>query len=87
MPVLMGEVVEWGDKRRCLVEGVQDHDEVERKVDALEELPDEAKNWYSKATMTSVKLASEAKMSHGSETSGAAKKDVGAATWARQKRE
>ena len=63
MPVLMGEVVEWVDKR-CLVEGVQDHDEVERKVDAREELPDEA-NWYSTATMTSVKLASEAEVSRG----------------------
>ena len=85
MPVLMGEVVEWVDKR-CLVEGVQDHDEVERRVDAREELPDEA-NWYSTATMTSVKLASEAEVSRGSKMSEAARTGVDAATWVRQKRE
>ena len=86
MPVVMGEVVEWVDKRRCLVERVQDHDEVERKVDAREELPGEA-NWYSTATMTSLKPASEAEVSRGSRMSGAARKGVDAATWARQKRE
>ena len=83
MPVLMGGAVECEEKWERLVEGLQGRVEVERKMDAHEELPDEA-NWYSKATMTSVKLASESKVSQGSKTPKAAKMDVDAATWVRQ---
>ena len=82
MLVLIGEVVEWRDKRKRLGEGVQDHVEVERKVDAREELPDE-ENWYSTATMTRAKLAAEAEVSRGAKMSEVAMKDAVAATWVR----
>ena len=86
MPVLMGGAVEWEDKWERLVEGLQGRVEVERKMDAHEELPDEA-NWYSKATMTNAKLASGVKMPQGTKTPEAAKIGEDAATWVRQRRE
>lgn len=43
MPARVDEINEWKDTWKRLVEGVQGRVEVERKVDAHEELPDEVK--------------------------------------------
>ena len=88
MPVLMDEVgerIEREGRWERPVGVVQGRVEVERKVDALEELPDEA-GWYSKARMKCVKFASVVKVFPGSKTSEVAKKNA-AATWERQDRE
>ena len=86
MAVEMGEGVDWVDKSWYQVDEVLGRVVVERKVDAHEELPDEA-NWYSKATMTNAKLASGVKMPQGTKTPEAAKIGEDAATWVRQRRE
>ena len=84
MPVVMGKGVDWVDKKEHLVDEVLGRVVVERKVDAHEELPDEA-NWYSTATMTSAKLASEAEVPRGARSSEAARRSADAATWVQQK--
>ena len=62
MAVEMGEGVDWVDKSWYQVDEVLGRVVVERKVDAHEELPDEAK-WYSKAIRRCVKFASATKVS------------------------
>ena len=59
---------------------------VKQKVDAREELPDEA-SWYAKATMTGAKRKTGMKMSQGSKMPEVAKIDEIAATWGRQDRQ
>ena len=85
LPVLMDEVGELEGRWERPIGVVQGRVEVEWKVDALEELPDEVA-WYSEATMKCAKSSSAGKVFPGSKTSEVAM-NAAAATWGRQIRE
>ena len=80
MAVSEDGVGEWKGTMKRPVEEVKGHVEVEWKVDALEELPDEAV-WHSKAMRKQVTSASAGEVSLGSKTSEAAMRNAVAATW------